>query len=362
MNNLAQRGHDYEVEILRRLSLAATAKGINGMLLLDALEEYQQKSASFGGLPDVMDRFMQLASAAVGIPMTLFFMTSPGGLNSTGESDTRGYFDRVKVEQTLHMQTSMSVLDECLIRSALGSRPDDIHYNWRPLWQPTSKEKAETAKMMAEAMEKAVAMDAVSIEAGGKALVNALTESGAFPGLEDAVDEFPMIEGGDDREGDEPIVAPVTDAAPQTLYVSRKLINAKEVIRWAKSQGFNTTLPAEDMHVTIAFSRNPVDWMDVGESWTPRLELSAGGPRQMEQFGEARVLLFASEELKWRHERIKDAGATWDHPEYQPHVTISYDPDAPDIADIEPYTGPLIFGPEVFAEIKEDWAERISEE
>ena len=81
----------------------------------------------------------------------------------------------------------------------------------------------------------------------------------------------------------------------------------------------------------------------------------------MEQFGEARVLLFTNDDLKWRHERIKDAGASWDHPEYQPHITISYDPDAPDIATIEPYHGPIILGPEIFQEVKEDWQEGIKE-
>ncbi|WP_226780334.1 anti-CBASS protein Acb1 family protein [Oceaniglobus trochenteri] len=360
MQNLQQRGQAYEAEVLRRLTLAGAAKGINGMLLLDAMEEYQQKSASFGGLPDVLDRFMQLASAAVGIPMTMFFMQSPGGLNATGESDVRNYYDRIKVQQTLHMQPAMAVLDECLIRSALGDRPDDLHYTWRPLWQPTAKERAEVGKISADTMKTALEMDAVSTEAAGSALVNALTESGAFPGLEGYAEEFPADGGADDMGpgGDE---LPVADAAPRTLYVHRKVLNAKEIIRWAKVQGFKTTLPAHDMHVTIAYSRAAVDWMAAGESWQPKVEVAPGGARLMEKFGEARVLLFASDELRWRHERIKEAGATWDHPEYQPHITISYDPDAPDLAEVEPYQGPIILGPEVFQEVNEDWDEGIEE-
>ncbi|WP_108482270.1 DUF1073 domain-containing protein [Oceaniglobus ichthyenteri] len=202
MNNLQSRGQAYEAEILRRMTLAATAKGINGMLLLDALEDYQQKSASFGGLPDVMDRFMQLASAAVGIPMTLFFMQSPGGLNATGESDVRNYYDRIRVQQTLHMEPSMSALDECLIRSALGERPTGLHYNWRPLWQPTAKERAEVGKISAETMKIALEMDAVSPESAGSALVNALTESGAFPGLEGYAEEFPKDRTSGDDDDD----------------------------------------------------------------------------------------------------------------------------------------------------------------
>ncbi|MGB0854663.1 MAG: anti-CBASS protein Acb1 family protein [Pikeienuella sp.] len=361
MQKLQSGGQTYEAELLRRFTLAATAKGINGMLILDALEEYQQKSASFGGLPDVMVTFMQLASAAVGIPMTLFFMQSPGGLNSTGESDVRNYYDRVKVEQSLRMQPSMAVLDECLIRSALGSRPADVFYNWRPLWQPTAKERAETAKIQSEAMEKAVNIDAVSIEAAGKSLVNAFTESGAFPGLEAANEEFPVVEGDD---GDDPDDGgtPIGDASPRTLYVRRDVLNGSEIIAWAKEQGFKTTLPEDDLHVTLMFSRRAVDWMKMGESWQSDLDISAGGARMMERFGDARVLLFASSELSWRHEQMKREGATWDHAEYQPHITISYDPEAPDIADIEPYRGEIKLGPEIFEEVNEKWLEGVTEE
>lgn len=368
MSNLQKRGTAYEQEVLRRLTLAATGKGINGMLMLDALEEYASKSASFGGLPDILDRFMQLASAAVGIPMTLYFMISPGGLNSTGASDTRAYYDKVKVEQTLRMQPEMSVLDECLVWSALGERPADLHYTWRPLWQPTAKERADTGKTAAETMKAAVEMDAVSVEAGGKALVNVLTESGAFPGLEGYAEEFPLQSDGDDDDGAEAGVLPgereqgVTDAAPRTLYVRRDVLNADEIISWAKEQGFKTTLPAGDMHVTVAFSRDRVDWMKMGEPWCENPEIAPGGARLMEQFGEARVLLFNSSQLSWRHEEMKREGASWDHPDYQPHITISYDAESPDLSEVQPYQGRIILGPEIFEEINEKWLEGVIEE
>jgi hypothetical protein len=60
---------------------------------------------------------------------------------------------------------------------------------------------------------------------------------------------------------------------------------------------FKTTLPADDLHVTITFSRTPVDWMQMGSAWDDEIKISAGGPRLMEKFGEARVLLFASNML-----------------------------------------------------------------
>jgi phage-related protein (TIGR01555 family) len=197
MMNLQQRGTEYEAEVIRRMTLAATGKGINGTLILDALEEYEQKSAGFSALPETLDRFMQLASAASGIPMTLLFGMSAGGLNATGESDVRGYYDRVKVQQTLQMQPAMALLDECLIRSALGERPETIHYTWRPLWQATAKERAETGKTLADAMRVVWETETVPPEAIGKALVNGLTECGAFPGFEGYVGEA-FGEGGEE--------------------------------------------------------------------------------------------------------------------------------------------------------------------
>ena len=156
------------------------------------------------------------------------------------------------------------------------------------------------------------------------------------------------------------------DAEPRTLYVRRDILNAAEIIAWAKGQGFKTTLPADDLHVTIAFSREPLDWMKVGESWSfgdgkGNLTVNPGGPRMMERFGKASVLLFSSSDLQWRHMAIREAGASWDHPEYQPHVTISYELDG-DLDAVEPYRGKIELGPEIFEEVDDDWQGGIVED
>ena len=364
MQNLATRGDAYSSEVIRRVTLAATAKGINGMLIRDAAETYEQKSASFGTLDTILDRFMHLCSADFGIPAQLLFSASIGGLGASGDIHTRGYYDRVRVHQTMRMGPAMALLDECMIRSALGVSPPEVHYEWRSLWQPTAKERAEVGKIIVDTFAALDTMDILPAESISAAVVNALVEAGAAPGLEAAIEANEAETGesdGDEVEQEAETLQPTNDAAPKTLYVRRDVLNAAEIIEWAKGQGFKTTLPADDLHVTIAFSRAPVDWMAVGNSWESDIELNAGGPRMMEAFGAAKVLLFASSHLSWRHEEIKGAGATWDHPEYQPHITISYDPDAPDIANVAPYTGKIILGPEIFQEVKEDWANGLVE-
>lgn len=376
MSNLQVQGDEYTNRLLRRLTLAATGKGINGMLMLDKEEEYESKSASFGGLDAMLDRFMQLASADSGIPMTLLFGMSPAGMNATGESDIRNYYDRVAVEQSSYIEPEMSLLDDGLIVSALGRRPPEVHYNWRPLWQPTAAERAEIGDKLTSAAERLARIEgAVPVEAVGKAAVNALTEAGVFPGLEGYVDEFyaenpnPDEDGATEPGAAEPgrpqlrvVNGQLVDAAPRTLYVRRDVLNAAEIKRWAREQGFPSSV--DDMHVTIAFSRKPVDWMAVGDSYAENVEVNAGGARLMERFGEtgdAIVLLFNSSELAWRHHEIREAGASWDWPDYQPHITVSYAGEAVDLEQVEPYRGRIILGPERFEEVDDDWKAKVGE-
>jgi phage-related protein (TIGR01555 family) len=86
----------YRAKILERYTLAATAKGINGDLLLDKEEEYEQKQASFATLPEVLMSFLQIVSGAADIPATRLLGQSPAGMNATGESDLRNYYDRLQ--------------------------------------------------------------------------------------------------------------------------------------------------------------------------------------------------------------------------------------------------------------------------
>lgn len=181
-------------------------------------------------------------------------------------------------------------------------------------------------------------------------------------------------EGGDPASADDPASVEVAgrrratdDAKPIPLYVQRKLLNADELIRWAKGQGFPTTLEASDMHVTVLYSRNPVDPIKMGSTWsdneTGELMIKPGGPRAVEKLGEsAVVLLFSSDDLAWRHRAMIEAGASHDYDEYQPHVTITYDGGEIDLDAVKPFTGALRFGPELFEPLDLDWKEKVTEQ
>lgn len=142
-------------------------------------------------------------------------------------------------------------------------------------------------------------------------------------------------------------------ALPRTLYVHRKLLNRDELIAWAKAQGFATTLD-DEMHVTVAFSKQPFEWDKVSPDGEPVIVV--GGKRGVEELGDegAIVLRFESRQLQADWQRYRDAGASWDYPGYKPHVTITYDGGDVDLSKVKPYRGELRFGPEVMEEIDKD--------
>jgi hypothetical protein len=144
----------------------------------------------------------------------------------------------------------------------------------------------------------------------------------------------------------------------KTLLVKRRLLNAEALRSWARQQGFTSTLAADDMHVTVVYSNEPFPWEDHFEPQDNKL-IIRDGDRKLEQFGDATVLCFGSELLHARWQEFEDGGASYGFPKYRPHVTISYD--GIDVQSAEPYEGELIFGPENFSEIEDDWSDDLEE-
>jgi hypothetical protein len=154
--------------------------------------------------------------------------------------------------------------------------------------------------------------------------------------------------------------------AKKNLYVSRNLLNGEDLQKWAKEQGFETCLPEDQMHVTIIHSKKEIEW-DQTEPVEDELtvEDDEKHPRSIEKFGEKKdivVLKFHSKELSDRHyEFVDDFGCSCDFPDYKAHITITYQGSDVDIAGIEAYEGDLIFGPELFDEINDNFKESFEE-
>lgn len=141
---------DGEEELRRRFSAMAMAASSFNLTLLDARDKYDQKQLTYGGLDNMMKEFRSDVAGAAGVPITILFGQSPGGLNSTGESDTRGYYDRINAKQEALLRHGMWLYHEVLCRSAFGKKPEEFGFDFDPLWQMSDKEKAEVEKLRSD--------------------------------------------------------------------------------------------------------------------------------------------------------------------------------------------------------------------
>lgn len=203
---VSQNSPEIDAMLSRRLTTQAVMKGINGAVVIDSEDEYEQKSANFGGLPDVVAKFMDGVSGAARIPVTRLYGRAAVGLSGSGDGDERVYFDRVSKHQDNDISPAMGMLDDLIITQALGSRPPEIHYQWAPLRQQSETERADifvkTANA-ARALAGTAAGEIIPLDALSDAVVNELTEQGVLPGLEKAIKEYGTLsEQGLPDDGD----------------------------------------------------------------------------------------------------------------------------------------------------------------
>lgn len=348
-------------------------------------EEWETRQLSFAQHPELLRQFIAVVAGAADIPVTRLMGESPGGLNSTGKGEQDDFNRKISAAQMAEISPALAILDEVLVRSTFGSRDPDITFEYAPLDEPDTTQESENDKRDAETAQIYVATGLLPRDALAKAVANRMIESGRWPGLDQGIQEsqqqLELPADPDPAPNNPPPTADparvaameqrgtitrdqahvlMADAQPRSLYVRRDVLNVDEFNTWARSQGLN---PAAGLHVTVAYSKLPVDWMKADTDWTNdkdgHISIEPGGPRLVERLGDkgAIVLLFSSAHLSYRHMRIRElSGASHDFPEYTPHVTIEYDaPLSRDISQVEPFRGRLMLGPEIFEEAVEGW-------
>jgi phage-related protein (TIGR01555 family) len=217
---------EQEAIFTRYMQSLMAMKGVNGTLILPGStskdgvsSSYDQKNVSFATLPDLLVSFERQVAAKAGIPHSLLFgRVGSGGIGNNGDMELASYYDRIGEMQSNDIEPRLTILDECLIRSALGNRPPEIWYEWASLWQQSDKEKIENADKLASTVEKLVRAGVVPAEVLSQPTVTGLVNIGVLPGLDQEYTEF-IDGGGELTEPEEP-----TDIVPVTDWVKPKSV------------------------------------------------------------------------------------------------------------------------------------------
>ena len=157
--------------VMERFMSVGLMKSLNGMLVLDAAEEYSSKTYNFAGLPDMMREFSVQTAGAAEIPYTMLFMQSPAGMNATGEYDTRNYYDTIATKQEWHLKPILMKFLAVICQSTFGRQIPTLGVVFNPLWQLDAKVRSEVEKANAERDDKYLQMGVITEPQIAKQLV-----------------------------------------------------------------------------------------------------------------------------------------------------------------------------------------------
>lgn len=228
-----------EARLRARMEVMDMARSVCRAILVDAeREEFTRVATSFSGLPEMLDRFMMRDAAAAEMPVALLYGRSAAGLNATGESDTRGWYDVVEDAQNdvLRPRLERVVRVFMLAKSGPthGQEPENWKLTFNSLWQPTGKERAETRKINGDTIATLVNAQVMLPEEGALDLA----QSGDFStidvearqqALEVDAEVAADPEGIDPATGAAPVAAEPAAADPADPKVQDTALNGAQV-------------------------------------------------------------------------------------------------------------------------------------
>lgn len=147
MRSAIAAGGVAEENLIRAVQMMAKFQGVEGVTLIDAKDTFVGNQAtSFTGMSDLLIQFGQQISGALQIPLVRLFGQSPVGLNSSGESDLRTYYDGIKQRQERDLRIPMTSIIQLAARSRGVKLPPEFGFNFHSLWQLTEQQKSEVSE------------------------------------------------------------------------------------------------------------------------------------------------------------------------------------------------------------------------
>jgi hypothetical protein len=143
-----------------RLALMEYSRSVMRGIALDAgdanhaPESFTRVPTPLGGIAEIIDRMMLRLACAADMPATRLFGRAPAGLNATGDSDTRAWYDTIASEQEVDLTPKLKRIYRLLAMSKQGpvKGGKDLRFkiHHKPLWLPTDAETAATSYTIAK--------------------------------------------------------------------------------------------------------------------------------------------------------------------------------------------------------------------
>jgi uncharacterized protein len=173
--------------LVRYTEMMRRFQNMEGITLLDGKDKMETHAqAPFSGLSEVLLQFGQQLAGALQIPLVRLFGQSPAGLNSTGESDLRMYYDGINQQQEQQLRIPITLIYQAMARSLGIEWPEGSRIIFKSLWQLTDEQKADIANTTVDAVTKAEEAGLISQQTAMKELQTSSHVTGIFTNIQDS--------------------------------------------------------------------------------------------------------------------------------------------------------------------------------
>lgn len=189
VKNLPQLLSMSSPEVMKRFWWTMQAQSVLrsnfGVQLVEEGSKLTNTQYSFAGLPEVYESMCLNLCGASHYPMTKLFGRSPAGMNATGESDLKNYYDYVDTLRESKLRPALEQLLPVIAMSAWGSVPESLDISFPPLWTPTASETAQIAERKALAIRDIFQAGLIQADTALRELKGLSEETGMFGNITD---------------------------------------------------------------------------------------------------------------------------------------------------------------------------------
>lgn len=190
--------------ILGRMQFFNAVRDNRGLLLIDKDKEaLTQLNTPLSGLNDLQAQSQEHMAAVASIPLVKLLGITPAGLNANSDGEIRVFYDDIHAEQENSFRDEFKKILDVLQLNEFGEIDPDITFEFEPLYQLSSLEKANERKIAAETDQVLIDSSVISTEESRARIAN--DPESPYTSLditdEDDLDPDDIGEEGDQSEG-----------------------------------------------------------------------------------------------------------------------------------------------------------------
>jgi hypothetical protein len=177
-------GGPVEQVILKTLEMQRKFQSLEDIALIDGADSLEgMQHSAFSGICDILIALGQQTSGSFQIPLVRLFGQAPTGLNSSGESDIRNYYDSLAAQWQRTLKVPMTNTYRAVAASMDIELPKGFAIKMRPLWQMSDKEKVDIAGSVVDTVTKAKDAGLITDRCAMQELKQSSTITGIFTNI-----------------------------------------------------------------------------------------------------------------------------------------------------------------------------------